>query len=235
MIKTYFLLFIMLGIPLFLNAQAQFSQGYLVLANGQKQSCQLKNRGAEGKGEDYIYRLSKNDSIRPVSVEKIREFGIENSRKFVREFIELDISGNRIKSYEEIGKNLNVEKGYAFLQERIESDDASLYSFQYEGEIFFFYRRLNAPVNFLIYKQYELQVANLEITEVIRDQRFRDQLEADLPCSVDAQKVEYRLEDLMEYFAAYINETGGHYKKLGMPTKAKVGIKITTAYNHSSY
>lgn len=222
-------------ISITIYSQGKFRKGYIIRDNGLKEDCFLKNPGAENKGEDYIFKIKEKGEIEKVSVEDIKEFGIEGELRFIRELIKIDISGDRVIDKSQIGENVRIEEGHAFVKEWINSPKASLYSFNFDGSQFFFYRKENSPLGYLVYKKYEVKAEGIITTEYLTDLRYRNQLKADLPCSADPEKTEYNLGSLMDYFIIYINETGGDYHLNKMPARAKFGIKPAIGLTHSSY
>jgi hypothetical protein len=125
--------------PMFLSGQTKFEPGYIISIDGIRKDCFIRNAGMEGKGEGYYYKINKKDKPQKVEVEQIKEFGIEGELRFVRTFIEVDVSGDRIKQYKDTLNHEDIEKGYAYLTHCVYSELASLYSFFNEWKLFYFY------------------------------------------------------------------------------------------------
>ena len=218
-----------------LAAQIAFKPGYLITNKGVKKECLLKNAGIENSGKKYLYKYSSSDSVQWVDLKKVKEFGVYNKNRFIRSEIELDNSSNQIKHLKDTLNHQRLEKGYAFLQEVISSEHASLYSFLHEGNEYFFYKKKNSNIENLIFKKYVKQIASGLESEVYYDNRYQKQLELNLPCSAKTQRLSYSRRPLVRYFRTYIKENNGELQTETKKQEGKFLVKANAGVNFSSY
>lgn len=222
-------------IPLTSISQVLFKEGYFINKRDQEISCLLMNPGVEGKGESYIYKIRRSDSPKNFDISLVKEFGIKNEVKFVREEIEINFPDKSVSNKKTIGKYKKSEKGYAFLNELINSDIATLYSFYYEGRKFFFYRIGDSKLVQLVFDEYNIEVSPGIISEVVRDNTFKEQLKIDLPCSIPMSKVYFTQKSLVKYFQTYISEKGAVAIKHKIRNKSMLNFKIGISASNVKY
>ena len=169
--KILYILFFLLPIHLF--AQTQYEKGYVIDNDGIKKPCWLFNSGMENKGEDYLYKFEKNDKAQKIYIKNFQEFGVEGEIKYVREFIRLDVSGDKINTLNDTIGHSEILDGYGFLLQLVSSKIASLYYFYYEGKEFYFFRVGDSKISYLVFKKYQLDVAIGVTTQILYDNDFK--------------------------------------------------------------
>ncbi len=229
------ILFLLIISPIHLFSQLNYVRGYIIYNDGTRDSCLLLNSGIENKGEDYVFKLLENDDPQVMDVGKIKEFGVEGTIKFISEFIAVDVSNNQIKVIGDTLDHANIEYGNAFLLQLIDSKEASLYYFYYKGKEYFFYSVDDSGIHLLVYKKYFVNVATRIVTDILIDDRYKEQLATYLPCSVNTKLLSYSRKSLIKYFEIYIKEKGGYASVTGVSTKAKLNFKIAGTLNQSSF
>lgn len=200
----FILLFLLLPISVF--CQTSFTKGYVIDNEGNRIDCFLMNRRIENKGEGYTIKFDEKQQQEKINLMKYKEFGIPGKIKFVRSKIRLDVSDDRIKALKDTLNHSVIQEGDAYLQELIGSDMAALYYFFYQGKEYFFFRVEDSGITLLVHKKYKLVLMNDRTTQVLLDDRYKQQLTEYLPCSKNVKSLSYTRNSLMKYFKAYHEE-----------------------------
>lgn len=182
-----------------LISQINFENGYFVRNSGERINCQIKNMDWQNNPVDIQYRISENDEIQSLNINYIKEFGIENVAKFVRENVEIDDSSDNLE-------DLNNEMNPKFKEEQLflkilVDGKATLYQYQKDNLVRFFYKVGDSDIKQLIYKRYIID------GKLMQNNLFKQQLFQDLKCSSikteDANDLEYKRPSLENFFKKY--------------------------------
>lgn len=222
-------------LPGFLMAQIKFTPGYIVNNKDEKKACLLLNAGVQHTGENYFYKVHKDSAQVKVDLKRIKAFGVDGGSRFIRKKVQLDISGNQIKQVKDTLNHADWNEGHVFLQEMIASEVASLYYFRYEGREFFFYKKGDSPITNLIYKKYEVGVSSQITTQVLLDNRYKQQLGQNLPCSMKISRLSYTRPSLMRYFKTYIDEQSEEIETESREQKSKIKVQLAILANNTSF
>ena len=233
--KQLLLILTTLLLPGFLLAQIKFTPGYIVNNKNEKKTCLLLNSGVQHTGENYLYKFHKDSAQVKVDLKKIKAFGVDGGNKFIRQKVSLDISGNSIKHVKDTLNHADWNEGHVFLEEMIASDVASLYYFRYEGREFFFYKKGNSPIINLIYKKYEVGANSQLTTQVLLDNRYKQQLGKNLPCSMKTSRLSYTRSSLLRYFKTYIEEQSEEIETQSQEQKSKFKVQVALTANNTSF
>lgn len=210
-----------------LLAQTKFHEGYVVDNKGVKKKCLLANCGTENSGLEYVYKIDKDSAHKSLDVENFKEFGVDDQERFIREEIIVDLSYDKIKQLKDTLDHSEAVQGHAFLQEVIGSPLASLYYFYYEGKEFFFYKKGSSKIQLLLYKKYQKEVASGVPEEVYYDRRFQEQLNMNIPCSINHKHLNYSRRSLSKYFRCYIEENNGEMKIESKVQKGSIAFRVS--------
>ncbi len=235
-IKTFILL---IGLfPFLLFSQVGFKAGYIINTNHQRIECLIANYGVDNSSMKYVYKLFKKDSLKKINIKNVEGFGIDNSRKFTRAKVMLEISDDRITQLSDTIRGLRWIEKYVFLQVLIEGKFASLYSYFEEGNSHFYYSSLNTSIEPLIYKKYYLAVAPHYPTSMIINNTYKKQLKKNLICAdgdISIKNLSYNKKKLIEYFKAYYKCNWTDYQAYDKINKSKFKLKIAFIINQSSF
>ncbi len=204
------------GLPVLLSALPGFAQGqkingYIVRNDGERIACHVFNTGNEEATSFYEYILPDSVKSQKMELSRIQEFGIGNELKFVRELIQIDVSGSRIKREEDATKGPDLDEGHAYLKVLYEGPRASLYSFFDQGRTFYYYKVGASSIELLYYKQYQLEVASGVVEKIIEDNRYKEQLASafNLKDQVMTSKLSYTKRSLLRFFETINQAEGG--------------------------
>lgn len=196
--KLFFLLTIILSLNSY--SQVSFEKGYYIDNNDQKISCLIKNLDWKNNPTEFEYKLSENSETQKTDIKSIKEFAITNAAKFIRSTVKIDRSSGNVN-------NLNADKNPIFSEEKLflkvlVEGKANLYEYTDSSLKRYFYNKTDAPIEQLIYKSY--MISDLDVG---KNTKFRQQLWMDLNCPnfklSDVEKVEYKKNDLVQYFIKY--------------------------------
>ena len=196
---------LLLATVLLLSSMSVYSQkinGYIVKNDGERIECHVFNSGNEEATTFYMYILPGNSKSQKMDLAAVKEFGLDNGQKFIRELIQIDVSSDRIKRAEEAEYLPEFQEGHAYLKVLYEGPRASLYSYFDEGRMFFYYKVRESNIALLFYKQYRVEVDGGHIKEIIVDNTYKEQLSTafkpDDPKMM--KRLTYTKKSLMRFF-----------------------------------
>ena len=220
------------------SGYAQKINGYIVKNDGERIECHVLNTGNEEATTFYEYILPGNTKSQKMDLATIKEFGIGNDQKFIRELIQIDASSDRIKRAEDAEKGPEIQEGHGYLRVLYEGQRASLYSYYDEGRTFFYYKKRESDITLLYYKQYEVEVATGVIQNIIIDNTYKEQLstafEPEDPKMIT--KLSYTKKSLTRFFETVNQAEAGSspilYKKI---SQGYFRANVSGALNINSY
>ena len=147
-------LLILLVLIMGLNSYSQVSleKGYFINNDGTKTECLIKNLDWKHNPTGFQYKINKNDRLKKISIESVKEFAISNILKYVRFSGKIDKSSEIVN---EIGRSRDPEfiEDQVFLKVLLEGN-ANLYIYEEELITKFFYKYDNNKIEQLLYKKY---------------------------------------------------------------------------------
>jgi len=214
-------------------SQISFENGYFIDNNNQKINCLIKNLDWEKNPTEFKYKLSESSELNEKTIKSVKEFGIDNTLKYVRSIVKMDRSSNDVNE-------LDNERRPTFLEEELflkvlVEGKSTLYSYVDNRLIRYFYSIEKSNIEQLVFKRYMTPEYN-----VGTNNRFRNQLWKDLKCADikinRIEKLEYRKSDLVNFFVAYNN--CNNQKSINFEEKEKkdlFNLTIRPRLNMSSF
>ncbi len=205
-IKLIFLLASILSFSCY--AQISFQNGYYIDNNNQKINCLIKNLDWESNPTEFKYKLTENSELNEKTIKSVKEFGIQNTSKYVRSSVKIDRSSNK-------AEELNNERGPTFQEEELflkvlVEGKSTLYSYVDGSLTRYFYSIGESNIEQLVFKNYTTPEYKIRTNN-----RFRNQIWNNLKCSdIKKKKVEnlkYRKSDLINFFVAYNSCNNAEY------------------------
>src|SRR5690606_32751851 len=213
----------------FSYSQIKFEKGHIILNNGAKVNCYIKNIESRENPEYFEYRINLDDNnVQLANLNTVSEVAIENSYKYQRHRVSIDVSqyGNLAPEREP-----KWEKKTIFLRVLMEGS-ASLYYFQERGVSSYFYKKdelVETPVQ-LVYKEYSQDGVRLR-----KNESYKQDLLNTLKCeSVGLQsfeKLNYTEEALTKLFKAYNTCMGSEVKTFASSSSGLFNLKIAPRVN----
>lgn len=181
-------------------AQITFEKGYFIDNEGKKTDCLIRNADWKSNPSKIQYKLNETSDKIEIGIDKVAEFGIDNTSKYIRSHVYID------RSSDLLGKLSNKKKAefkqeQLFLKVLLEGK-ASLYLYEHRSLVRFFYAVNQGTIKQLIYKRY--RTANNQIG---KNFEYKQQLWTELKCSTvtldDIKTIRYYKNDLVKYFIKY--------------------------------
>jgi len=193
-----------------ISSQIKFEKAYIIKNNGETISCLIKNMGWKNTPTSLKYKLSDKDSILNIDINEIKEFGINNKLKYIKNFVDrYDYTDNIEKM--DFKKNPIFYKDTLLLKVLIEGD-ATLYKYANADTNLYFFKKGSGPVQPLIYKLYKkysnkVDIAGRYVLVVAKNETFKQQLLIALKCKElktgDFKSLKYTQNDLIKIFIKY--------------------------------
>jgi hypothetical protein len=220
--KQLFALVLSVFVTINCYSQIIFENGYFIDEDNQKIECLIKNLDWKDNPTAFEYKLSPDAEVKKADIQRVNEFGIHGSSKYIRATVKIDRSGDDLK-YLNYERNPVFQEEQLFLKVLIEGG-ASLFLYEDEGLIRFFYKVDDPEISQLVYKKY-LPAKNspASSTSFATNDTYKQQLFLDLKSqNISRDKVEriaYKKSDLTRLFIQY-NESNNH-GYLSFETKQK--------------
>jgi hypothetical protein len=206
-------------------AQTTFKPGYIILNNGTKTDCLIKNEDWKGSPTTFEYKLEENGKVKLGKVSNIKEFGSAETFKYISATLPVEQSSDKVADLTE-DRNPVFKEESLFLKVLVEGN-ASLYYTIKNGGNRFFYKIGEGKTEQLIYKRY--LTSNKSIA---KNNRYKQQLITGLQCSSLENKtfesIEYKKRSLIGLFKKYNDCMGGEnvvYTKRGNKSKFNLSFR----------
>lgn len=181
-------------------SQIYFEKGYYIDNENKKTNCLIKNLDWGSTPTKFEYKLIENGQSKIKTIESVKEFGIYNVSKYIKDSVNIDRSSENINKLSN-DKNPILKKDQLFLKVLIEGK-ANLYEYTDRNLKKYFYNKENSNIEQLIFKSYKTYD-----NEIRENNRFRQQLWNDLKCPnyrmSRIKSVNYDKTDLVSLFIEY--------------------------------
>lgn len=183
-------------------AQNNFEKGYFIDNYGKITNCLIKNVDWKNNPTDFQYKLSENEKLETLTIDTVKEFGINNFSKHIRAIVNIDRSSSNID-------RLSKEREPVFMEEKlflktIIEGDANLYYYEDANLRRFFFNVKNADIQQLVFKNYLKDDHNFSISE---NNSYKQQLFSTLKCDKISfryvKNIDYNKEDLIKLIEKY--------------------------------
>jgi hypothetical protein len=192
-----------------IRTQNSFQQGYFINSEGERIDCLIKNRDWKNNPDRIEYKNSQEATSQVVTIKRMQEFGIGDAVKFVKAYVEVDRSSERMDkiSYTKQPQFSREEHLIKVLME----GTVNLYSYEEVDLVRFFYQKEGGSIEPLVFKSFRTS-ENL----IAKNEEYKSELWEQLKCDGitldDIQSLEYRKESLVTFFSKYFKCLGEDYK-----------------------
>lgn len=180
-------------------AQIKFENGYFINSNGEKTICLISNLDWKNNPTTFEYKIGEGSESKEASIQTVQEFGIPNILKYKRFQTKIDRSSTQMEALSEKRSPEFIEE-ILFLKVLVEGK-ATLYQYNDEGLLRFFYSVDESPVTQLVYKQYRAA------SKVAVNDSYKQELWNVLKCGTlsidDVSRTKYSTRSLIKYFVSY--------------------------------
>ena len=213
-------------------AQVNFENGYYVDNNNNRFEVLIKNSDKRTNPSRVLYKTNTDSAVQDLPIQKVKEFGVYNTSKFIRSTVNIDQSSQTINTLDS-NRAPNYENKTVFLKSLIHGE-SSLYSYINDNKELFFYNTPNSVTEQLVYKRYYMDRNKLR-----ENNEFRSQLLEKLRCDkfnfTKIQEVDYNKTDLTKIFKQVNNCVDSEFSDFTV-TKEKINfnLNLRPRLNYSS-
>tara|TARA_B100000678_G_scaffold101421_1_gene84630 strand:- start:26932 stop:28113 length:1182 start_codon:yes stop_codon:yes gene_type:complete len=217
-LKKLFLTLTTVLFSTFLFAQINFEKGYIITERGNRLEVFIKNEDWKNNPTSIDYKNSLESDKESISIESIKEFGIENTSKYVKFTVNIDVSPIHLSKLDR-DKEPNFEEKTILLKTLVEGP-ASLYKFEKGNNRKYFYKTNDKDIEQLVFKEYRYK------NYVKSNNHFRQQIYNNLKCdhisNDKIRNIKYEEKSLTKLFKAYNSCKDPNYKEKFKKTKESV-------------
>jgi hypothetical protein len=219
---------------MFAYSQQVFEKGYFIDQEGSKTECWIKNEGWKKNPSKFKYTINENDKkVFEHDISNTKEFGIDDSYKFIRDTVEIDTSGSKGNSISH-KRTPEFRKEVLFLKVLMEGD-VSLYTYENDSFKRFFIKTQNSGIEQLIYKPYISEPGKL-----FHNTTFRNQLSEFLKCpAIDKKEFETlgynekAIQKMIEKYHKYLGKSIELYDDT--PDEFPLRITVKPGVRHAGF
>ena len=217
-------------------AQITFEKGYFISNNNETVNCFIKNIDWRNNPKNFQYKLTLDSEEQTNSIQAVREFGINNSSKYIRKTVDIDKSGltqsNNINKLSDQRVPI-FETETVFLKVVLEGD-ANLYEYVSKNLARYFYSTQVTEISQLIYKEYRLGIE----TYIRKNEQFKQQLFKHLKCkNISLRNVEnlkYTKKQLVTFFNKYNNCKSNSSYSAPVQERKTFSLSLNLGINNAS-
>jgi hypothetical protein len=229
--KVFIVLFIL--VTTFSYSQINFEKGYIINDTGNREDCLIKNIDWDNNPTEITYKFSETEEVKVATIQNIKEFGVGNHTKYIKFTVEIDRSSERLNK---MSSNRNPEfKTETLLLKVLVEGEASLYKYNDNSLIRYFYKVENKPVKQLVYKAFMLPDNQTKG----RNEMYKQQLLNSLKCSNISYKnikaLDYQKRKLISIFSKYNQCKSSDFVEFNKKKKKSFNINAKIGLNNSSF
>ena len=177
-----------------------FKKDTTLIIQNKKTNWTIKNNYWKNNPTEFEYRLEENSDPKIATIKSVKEFGIYNLSKYIRNTVNIDRSSGEINNLSN-DKNPIFQEEELFLKVLVEGK-SNLYGYVDGNLTRYFYNKENSNIEQLIFKRYKTPENNIG-----KNNRFRQQLWGDLKCpnfkNSKIENIDYKKNDLVRFFTEY--------------------------------
>lgn len=229
--KTFMVLLITI-LSLHGYSQISYEKGYYINNADQKTECFIKNMDWKNNPDNFEYKLTLNGASENTDIKTVKEFGIDNTSRYIRHDIKLDRS-SKITSHLDHDKAPLFNEEQHFLKVLVEGK-ATLYLYEASNLKRYFYTIDSVEVEPLVFKNF-LTTDN----KVGTNNEFKQQLWNNLKCPSfkmnRMEHLEYKNNSLINLFVDYNECTNADFVNYENKTKTNLfHVTLRPRFNNSS-
>jgi len=213
-------------------SQITFEAGYFITNNDQRVNCLIKNQDWRNNPTQIRYKTTDDDDSKVVTIEEIKEFGLDNQSKYIRATVKIDRSSDELSKLTE-DRNPVFETDTLLLKVLIEGA-AHLYSYTDGNLRRFFFSYDDGKIEQLVYKRYLPNPNELKANNMFRQQLML--AFADQGVSVaQTQRLSYKQYDLIRFFEKLQeNQADKTTNYAAKEKRDPFNLRLTASLNNSS-
>jgi len=214
------------------NSQISYIEGYYINDSNQKIDCLIRNIDWKNNPIEFEYKISEQAKKETLTIESVKEFGIDNVSKYIRFDVNIDRSSNK-QNLLSNDKNPIFKTEKLFLKVLIQGE-ASLFIYKDKSLTRYFYQTSHLDINQLIFKEYKTPE-----NKIGTNNEFRRQLYSNIKCSDismnDLKQIDYDKSSLLNIFTKYNSCKNSEFVNFEEKVKSDLfNLNIRPGLNSSS-
>lgn len=217
------LLLLLISLSGYVYSQIQYEEGYYINNSDERIECLIQNKDWALNPAIINYKLSKDGVVKKGSVHNIKEFSVYNYPTYKRFTLDIDRTSDNVRKLD-LNRRPIFNKETLFLKVLVEGEaNLFLYLDDNGGLKRFFYQKIGADIQQLVYKRYLAKNAD----DILKNDYFRQQLRFFLECETIDKKhieeIEYIQKDIVDLFIKY-NQCEGNLTKKVVSSNPSISI-----------
>lgn len=213
-------------------SQISFEKGYFIDNNNQKTNCLIRNIDWRTNPIEFEYKISEQTKKDTLTIQSVKEFGIDNVSKYIRFDVDIDRSSNYLNLLSN-DKDPKFKNEKLFLKVLIEGE-ASLFMYKDKNITRYFYQTSLLDINQLVFKEYKTTENKIKTNN-----EFRRQLYNNLKCSdismADLKNIDYQKRALLKFFNKYNSCNNSEFVNFEKKVKSDLfNLNVRPGFNSSS-
>lgn len=214
------------------NSQISYIEGYYINDSNHKIDCLIRNIDWKNNPIEFEYKISEQAKKETLTIESVKEFGIDNVSKYIRFDVNIDRSSNK-QNLLSNDKNPIFKTEKLFLKVLIQGE-ASLFIYIDKSLTRYFYQTSHLDINQLIFKEYKTPE-----NKIGTNNEFRRQLYSNIKCSDismnDLKQIDYDKNSLLNIFTKYNSCKNSEFVNFEEKVKSDLfNLNIRPGLNSSS-
>ncbi len=194
-------------------AQIKFLPGYFIDNNGKKTECLIRDVDWRDNPLSFDYKMTTEGEVQKRSIEETSSFSVDDG-KYERYTVDIDMSTDIVSQMKDNPKP-EYKNQQAFLRVLVEGE-ATLYYYEYQGIVRFFFSQNGNTPEPLIYKRFITKDEN-GYKQISRNNAYKQQLFNVLTCETIKRRdtdIAYTRDEMISFFIKYNKCKGGTYKEV---------------------
>ncbi|GLB47761.1 porin family protein [Neptunitalea lumnitzerae] len=183
-------------------AQIEFEKGYYITETNDKVTGYIKNLDWRFNPESFVFSSTLNGEEKELSINTVKEFGIDGISKYVKYSGTIDMSTRTIQNMDHNSQPVLVDRT-VFLKVLTEGE-ATLYYFLDKNAESFFFSKGSGAIEELVFKEYVDDSQNLRQNNAFRNQLYRNLKSSQITLK-KIKGTDYKKKELIEIFELYNN------------------------------
>ncbi|QYA24258.1 hypothetical protein G3I01_01605 [Gramella sp. MT6] len=213
--------------------QINYEKGYFIKESGDKVEAFIRNSNSIQKEGKFNFKLTEKGIVNSISASEVQELGIGDDTKFLSRIIQIDQSSSIQRSLDE-NKDPDYKESREFIQVLIEGT-ANLYFYKFKNNQYYYSTQEDRDIKPLVNKKYLVDDSKIEENNLYRRQLF-DHLKCNFEKSPVFQEIDYKRDDLIDFFRRYNECKDEDYKDYSKrDNKFEVNLNLRPGINQSTF
>lgn len=214
-------------------AQIKFLPGYFVDNNGKKTECLIRDVDWRDNPTSFDYKMTPEGEVQKRSIEETSSFLVDDG-KYERHTVDIDMSTDIVSQMKDNPKP-EYKTQQVLLRVLVEGD-ATLYYYEYQGIMRFFFSKNESTPEPLIYKRF-ITKDEKGYKQISRNTAYKQQIFNYLACETIKRRdtdIKYSRDEMIDFFVKYNKCKGGTYTEVAERKFSVVHLHLRPGVKWSS-